>query len=263
MIGFGALMASAEANGDGLELDLPEHWAQGRTAYGGLSAALCIEAARRAQPDLPPLRSAQFAFAGPASGRLRARAALLRRGRSASIMSAELDGEAGSAVRALLTYGAARPSRIAHAGLPAPAVPPPDDCAPFIPPGMQQAAPRFMANFAMRLAAGARPLTGAADPEAALWLRHHEAKGAHAETALVALADAPSPAAMIQFPEPGPISTMTWTIDLVGAADPGAWALARSRSEFARDGYSAQAMALWDEAGALLAVGRQTVALFV
>lgn len=263
MIGFGALMASAGMEGGDLALDLPDSWAQGRTAYGGLSAALCVEAARRAQPDLPPLRSAQFAFVGPASGRLRARAALLRRGRSASIVSAELDGEAGAAVRALLTYGAARPSRISHARLAAPAAPPPDGCAPFIPPGMDRAAPRFMANFHMRLAAGARPLTGGAEPEAALWLRHREAEGAHGETALVALADAPSPPAMIQFPEPGPISTMTWTIDLVGAADPGAWALARSSSEFARDGYSAQAMTMWDEAGALLAVGRQTVALFV
>jgi hypothetical protein len=51
--------------------------AQGRTTYGGCSAALCLEAAKRLLRDqrhssgaaeLPPLRSAQVAFVGPAGG---------------------------------------------------------------------------------------------------------------------------------------------------------------------------------------------------
>ncbi len=263
MVGFGALIGSARTAGNGIEVDLPETWAQGRTAYGGLSAALCVEAARRAEPDRPPLRRAQFAFPGPASGRLRARAALIRRGRSASFVSAELDGEAGPALRALFTYGGARDSRIAHARAPMPAAPPPDDCPPFIPKGMERIGPRFAANFDLRLAAGARPLSGADEPEMAVWVRHRDVAGAAPETALVALADAIPPAAMVQFREPAPISTMTWTLDVLEAGDPGGWRLLRSLSEHAGDGYSAQSMALWDEVGALVAVGRQVVALFI
>jgi hypothetical protein len=38
-------------------------WLQGRIAYGGLTGALCVEAAARLYPDLPPLRNAHFALA--------------------------------------------------------------------------------------------------------------------------------------------------------------------------------------------------------
>ncbi|MEK7264701.1 MAG: acyl-CoA thioesterase domain-containing protein, partial [Pseudomonadota bacterium] len=45
-----------------------ENWLQGRTIYGGMTAALCLEGALRTFPDLPPLRSAQISFVGPAEG---------------------------------------------------------------------------------------------------------------------------------------------------------------------------------------------------
>ncbi|MGD9799873.1 MAG: acyl-CoA thioesterase domain-containing protein, partial [Parvularculaceae bacterium] len=47
-----------------------DNWLQGRTVYGGMTAALCLEAAQRAVPGLPPLRSAQVSFIGPAEGDL-------------------------------------------------------------------------------------------------------------------------------------------------------------------------------------------------
>ena len=72
---------------------LPDDWLQGRTAFGGLSAALCWEAAQRVGDALPPLRSAQFAFVGPAGGRLRIEPTLLRRGKSAAFYSVDLHGD--------------------------------------------------------------------------------------------------------------------------------------------------------------------------
>jgi hypothetical protein len=61
-------------------ITLPADWLQGRTAYGGLSAALCLQATVRSHADLPPLRSAQFCFIGPATGELDIAAAVLRQG---------------------------------------------------------------------------------------------------------------------------------------------------------------------------------------
>ncbi|QHL89886.1 thioesterase family protein [Sphingomonas changnyeongensis] len=264
--GFGALIAAltpldrADGSTAGLTTELPENWTQGRTAYGGLSAALCVEAARRMAADLPPLRSGQFAFAGPAAGRLDIRPELVRRGRSAATMAVALDGDQGPAVRALLTYGAARDSRVGHDSLAAPDVAGPDDCPAFFPSG---GGPRFAANMEMRLAAGNRPLAGG-DPAFWLWVRHRAPDGADPLTALVALADSPPPAAMVGFPAPAPISTMTWTLDLLGdpGDDPGVWRLLHSVSEQAGHGYSAQAMTLWDADRRPLAVARQMVALF-
>jgi hypothetical protein len=79
---FSSMLATLVAVDDHYAITLPADWLQGRTAYGGLSASLCLQATLLAQPDLPPLRSAQFSFIGPASGALRIRPQLLRQGTS-------------------------------------------------------------------------------------------------------------------------------------------------------------------------------------
>jgi len=70
---------------------------------------------------------------------------------------------------------------------------------------------------------------------------------------------------MTLFPRFGPISTMTWSIDIVGLPAEGddGWRLLRSTAETIGNGYSTQAMMLWDAAGAPLIAARQNVAVFV
>lgn len=259
MTTFSELISAIEPAGAGIALGLPDDWAQGRTAFGGLSAALCVEAARRAHPDLPPLRSAQFAFAGPASGRLMATPAIVRSGKSATAVSVALTGDAGPATHALLSYGAARPSRVAHTRIVAPDAPDPAVCTPHFPQGM---GPTFVQNFDVRFAAGSRPMSGG-EPHFVIWARHRDASGAHPETAFIALADAPPPAALAVFPERGPISTLTWSLDLVGTVAADAWLKIVTESEIAGDGYSSQSTAFWDAEGRAIALARQTVAVFV
>src|SRR5262245_43266589 len=85
---FSHIIAALQQRADHFTIALPSDWLQGRTAYGGLSAALCLEATLRRFPDLPPLRSAQFAFVGPATGALRIAVTMLRRGKSTVFASA-------------------------------------------------------------------------------------------------------------------------------------------------------------------------------
>jgi acyl-CoA thioesterase len=120
------LIAAMTPTDTGFTAQVPDDWRQGRTTYGGLSAALCLEAALSAVPDAPPLRSGQFAFVGPAAGELSIRTEVLRRGKSTLFMGVDLVGEQGLATRAILTFGAARQSRLAHLDLPAPATVAPD-----------------------------------------------------------------------------------------------------------------------------------------
>ena len=69
---FTTLLAQLDQAPDGSALTVTPDWGQGRTLFGGISAALCVAAAERAiGADAPPLRSGQFAFIGPASGPLR------------------------------------------------------------------------------------------------------------------------------------------------------------------------------------------------
>jgi len=47
------VLATAEQDGTAPRYQVPENWAQGRTAFGGFTGALLVNAARRDRPDLP------------------------------------------------------------------------------------------------------------------------------------------------------------------------------------------------------------------
>lgn len=262
MTAYTDLVASIAATETGFAAHVTDNWKQGRTTYGGLSAALCVEAAQRAFPDAPPLRSGQFAFVGPAAGELSIEVKALRQGKSTLFVAVDLLGEQGVATHGVLTFGAARTSEVSHIDAPRPAVAAPDQCEPFFPSDPNRA-PHFSSQFEVRMAGGTRPLTGEA-PEYLLWIRHRD-PAANTLSALIALADTPPPPAMSLFPRFGPISTMTWSLDVVGLPPEGdaGWRLLRSRAETIGDGYSTQTMDLWDANGQPLILARQNVAVFV
>ena len=262
MTGFSELMGSACRDGEAWVVTVGDDWLQGRTIYGGLSAALCHEAATRHFAELPPLRSAQFAFAGPASGELHIRPTEMRRGKSTAFIGVDLIGDAGLATRATFCFGAARPSALRHTAVPTLAVAPADKCKPFF-----DGAPplNFMHHFEWRRAGGQWPLSRASDPTMLLWLRHRDERVRPSVSALLALGDAPPPAAIVLFDRFAPISTMTWSVDLHTdsiTTDDG-WFLVRTTADTVADGYSSQAMTIWNAAGAPVMSSRQSVAVFI
>lgn len=265
MTAYTDLIAALAPTPTGFTAHVTDDWRQGRTTYGGLSAALCLEAALKAVPDAPPLRSGQFAFVGPAAGELEIRTEILRRGKSTLFMGVDLVGEQGLATRAILTFGAARQSRLTHVDLPAPTTMSPDEAPDFFRDG---AGPTFTQQFEFKTAGGT-PIGRPGAPDFLVWIRHKD-PAARSLAALVALADALPPAAITLFPERAPISTMTWALDVL--AEPPAisaqggddgWRLMKSRADTALEGYSAQDMAIWDSAGTPLIVARQNVAVFI
>lgn len=253
------------------------NWSQGRTLYGGASAALCLASVLRsaAPQTLPPLRSAQFAFIGPSSGALRLTPTLLRQGKASAIFGVDLFTEEGLATRATLAFGQSRESALDYSALPAPTVADPDDCPPFFEgPG----APAFTSNFEFRKAGGHSLVTNAPEARVLVWVRHkkteaggeeeagggEEAGGVDSATALLALADALPPAVMAMFGKLAPVSSLTWTVDTLGETLPSAdeWLLLASEAEASQHGYSPQSMKIWDSQRRPVAVGRQQVTTF-
>jgi acyl-CoA thioesterase len=116
----------------------------------------------------------------------------------------------------------------------------------------------------MRMAAGTRPISGSDRGDVSIWMRHVDPAAPTDAVALLAIADAPPPAAMSMFKAPARISSMTWMAqfltDEITTTD--GWFLARHIAETARDGYSSQAMTLWNTAGEPMMIGRQTIAIF-
>ena len=250
-------LSALTSRGDSHLIEAPEAWTQGRTLYGGMTAALCFEAAKRQLPVQTPLRSAQFIFVGPASGELTFRADVLRAGRSSTVATVDCVSGAEMAARATLVFGANRSSSVENSTLPPAPLPPADNCPVFIGP-----TGGFHDNFELRLAAGS-PLFSRGAPGFTVWVRFRDAPDVDPTTALLALADALPPAAMARFETFAPISTATWAVDVANVPSSiNGWYLLHSESDHSANGYSMQTMRLWSASGTLLATGRQNVAIF-
>ncbi|GER01713.1 hypothetical protein JCM17845_23360 [Iodidimonas gelatinilytica] len=173
MPSFSSLLSGLEKTESGYRATVFEDWLQGRTLYGGLSTALSYEAVRQSLDGAtPPLRSAQIAFIGPASGDLAIKVTPLRQGRSVHFLSVDVVGEKGLATRATFCFGAARGSSLT---LDPPAMPDvPDVPAPEnlldIPP--LPGAPNFIKHFDMRLAIP----PGKEKAAVLFWVRHRDIK---------------------------------------------------------------------------------------
>ncbi|WP_293855779.1 thioesterase family protein [Sphingomonas sp. SCN 67-18] len=258
---YSDLLAAMEARDGAFHVTPGDEWRQGQTLYGGLSAALAVEAGTRAFPDLPPLRSAQIAFVGPSTGPLTITPGLLRRGKSSAFVSVATIGESGAATQATLCHGAARDSAHIFTRLPMPDVPGPEGLPDFFAGGR---GPTFSRQFDARLAGGGWPTSGSARPECLVWLRLRDAAPPSGPATLVALGDALPPAVMTQFTAFAPISSMTWSVEFLSSATPpgGDWYLMHSIAETAGEGYSAQTMTLWHESAAPVLISRQTVAIY-
>ncbi|GGB32839.1 acyl-CoA thioesterase [Sphingomonas metalli] len=257
MTSLPALIAATRPDGDGeFHALVPDNWLQGRTCYGGVSAALAVHAARQAHPDLPPLRSAQIAFVGPLAGAIALRPTLLRQGRNAAFVRVEIVGEAGLGLSATFVFMRERESVIVQEADPAPvAAPAPDD---VVTGGLAEVA--FTQNFRFRdhSPAEARP------PRWLRWVRLDAREALHPEVELMAIGDALPPAALRLAPARVPLSSLTWQVDLLGAipANESGWWLLHAAADQAGAGGSSQRMAIWDGAGRQVATQMQSVALF-
>ena len=258
---FTQLMQSLSAIGDNSwAVNIPEGWMQGRTTYGGLSAALCLQAVLNDNPALPPLRSAQINFIGPAGGNVTINSKVLRRGKSVAYVSAEIMGEQGIATHAVFCFGTSRTSRINADFSSAPTVPAIENSEDLF---KLRPGPVFSQNFDCLLAQGDPPMSGSEKTEFYLWARHKD-KQANDLVAVLSIADMPPPAVLPMFEEFAPISTMTWMLNFLVETPQtkDGWWLMNSAADHAHNGYSSQDMNVWNSSGDLVITGRQNIALF-
>jgi acyl-CoA thioesterase len=259
------LLASAEPLVGGFRLAIPESWHQGRTAYGGLTAALALHAARLAGgADLPPLRSVQVSFVGPVYGEIEARARVLRRGRNAVWIAAELlrakeqGREVGTSAvfvfmapvenQLQLKYSRETPGLIALDDAPAR--------------GLPNGTARLLQHMEVRFAL---PRGGEAKPEVCWWLRAKERDGLDLTMQLLLCADAPPPGVFAVLPRPvPPLSSMTWQLNLLTAAlaTRDGWWLMRVNGDSLDQGCSSDRTEIWNADGEAVALAMQSVAIY-
>lgn len=247
---------------------LPEDWGQGRTLFGGMMAALLLDAMRQQVPAERCLRALSISFIAPAAlGQgMQVEVELLREGRAVSqlLARASQDGQ----VVALLqgSFGASRLSQVQVAGLPAPSFKAAEVCQRM--PWLPGITPNFTQHFDMRWAVGGLPFSGNLSREMGGWVSFADAQLADQrldECHLLGLVDAWPPALLPHLKAPAAGSSLTWTIEFM---QPLQVCAANSRFaylatiEHAADGYGHVAAGLWDSQGRQVAISRQTVTVF-
>ncbi len=235
---------------------------QGRTAYGGISAALALDAVMRDHPGEAPLRSAQISFVGPVGGDCQVATRLLRQSKSSRFVTAEVTSDLGYGTNALFSFMKGRESHIDHRAIIAPDVSHPNDLA-SVPD--HPARPLFSRKFDMRPQRGPSFGHGQDEGHIVAWVRWAEQPDCDPHIALLALADALPPAATPLFKQFGPISSSTWMQHFLSdhPQTQDGWWLMVSRTNHVANGFSAQSMYIWNSARELVSVGGQGVVLYV
>jgi acyl-CoA thioesterase len=252
-----AILAAKRPTNLGFAATIPDDWMQGRTSYGGLSAALALVAAQGLVEGLPPLRSATVNFVGPLAGEVEVTARLLRQGRNATWISAEVVGEGKVGLTATFVFMGPVESSLHLNNAPPPAGLIAPEQGYELP---EHAGPGFSSHFVRRFALPrqTKPL-----PEIAWWVKLRDAAGLDPMVALLLCADALPPGVMPLL-RTGPLSSMTWLVNLLTPAPVSrdGWWLLRAAGNYAENGCSSQDMAIWNSAGEPIAAGMQSVAIF-
>lgn len=242
-----AAVAPVGTDADGVlrcTADIPSDWAQGRTAFGGLTGAVLIEAVERL-PEVTgmPVRSLDAAFVGPVpSGAVALSARVLRRGRYVTHSAADLIGSDGETLARLhAVHGALRDSAVTID--PDPPVPVPlEQCLEM--PHIDGITPDFARNFEVHFATGI-PFTGSSDAAITGWCRHRTpAVGAAAVAALV---DVWPGSVLPVLTAPAPASTVRWSLQFPAPFDMSGdeWFWYESDTVTAQGGYSTMTARLW------------------
>lgn len=262
--GFTSLLALARNEGDALVFNVTEDWTQGRTAFGGLQAAMALTAMRKLVPAHIPLRVLQVTFIGPVVvGDVAVHARVLRTGKSVTHAEARLVSGDDTGCLVIGVFGSERESILSINNTRYPEVASADSLKNM--PLFPGITPRFLEHCALRWARSTPPFSGAKEAHSGIYIRLDEPITSEAHMA--ALCDIIPTPALSMLKKPAPASSLTWTLELLRtdyhetSAEPGWWLMDAEVTSGA-GGYLSQTALLWDAQQRPIALSRQTVTAF-
>jgi acyl-coenzyme A thioesterase PaaI-like protein len=257
---YSKLMQSAKHDAGTLTLEVPEDWMQGRSVFGGLQVAIALQAMRALVPDVV-LRTLQATFLAPvAQGVVRARAHVLRVGKSATHVEARIVDGTDTLALVVGVFGTARSSTVAVT----PPQPQVEADQPLEFPFIPGVVPSFVQHFAGRILRGQPPFTGDTGCDYVFEIAMRD-EGQATEGHVVAIADFIPPLALSHLKAPAPGSTLTWMMELlsdrVDHLPLAGWRV-DAQLVAARDGYTSQSAMVWGPGGEPVALSRQSMMVF-
>lgn len=241
--------------------EMPEGWAQGRSVFGGLTAAAMAALGRRClgKPERP-LRTTSIQLLAPVrAGPLEGEVTVLRDGRSISFVEVRLRQGDAVVAAASLVFAVPRASSVDVEHPPRPEVPDPKSLPrlPYVP----GVVPEFTQHADMRWAEGGMPFSGVTTA-AFTGLFQYTVRVADTEGVL-ALADTwPAPTLSLAS-KPIPASTVQWTAHLLHVPESfEGWFTMRYETAVGAGGLHTVVGQLYDPDGQIVAWSEQLVAVF-
>ncbi|MEJ7602175.1 MAG: thioesterase family protein [Kofleriaceae bacterium] len=251
-------------DGDRYRLDIPQGWAQGRGAFGGLMIGSAVRAIEQhVGDDARKVRSVTAELPGPTlPGPVEIEVEILRAGNNVTTARAAVrqGGEVKTHVVAILARMRPGAGPVAWRDLTPPEAPAWRSLEPLVmPPGL---GPEFTSNFEYRLVSGVPGSQQA--PLSVGWVRARDPGPQRDAGYIAAMIDSWWPAALVKLPAPRPIATVAYTLDILddlAGLDPLAPLLYRGTVPVCADGYFLETRELWGEDGRLVAINHQTFAI--
>lgn len=245
-------------------LSFPANWCQGRTAFGGLSAAMLFSAMRNAISPERELLSLSTNFVGPliADTPFDISLTILREGKNATQIEARILQNNHVAVIALGCFAIKRDSNVIVDN---------NQTCPLSPvneqhliPYTEGVTPQFFQHMSFNIQKGAMPFSNAPNGELAGWMRLKETPKELSVAHILALTDAWPPAQLQMYSKVAPASSMSWYIEFLPHKQlkSDAWLAFDAFTHHSRDGYACEEANIYNQSGELIAMSRQTVALF-
>lgn len=242
-------------------VDVPEAWLQGRSAFGGLQAVIGVKAMRQLIADDIPLRTLQTTFLAPVPpGKVTATAEILRAGKNATHVKAEITRDGAPLALFIGVFGKPRESAISR-NIEQPAV---NDQTPIDFVHIPGVTPNFTAHFDSRWLEGGLPFTGQTSPMAVTEISMRDSCNT-SESHLLAIADFIPPAALSLLKSPSFGSSLTWMLEFLSddyTDQPLQKWRVDSEMTAANGGYTSQTATIYAPNGDAIALSRQSMVIF-
>jgi len=248
------------------ELSIAASWGQGRTTFGGLSAALGLSRILN-HADSGILRSVSVNFCGPLimEQPFDISQQTLRSGKSVAHYQASVSQDDKLCTLVTACFGRDRESAI-HVPYPQSETGSPDDGQRL--PYIKGVVPEFTQHISFSYCDGGLPFTNSKQNLLRGWMRFNEGEGQLSEAHLIALIDAWPPTLLQKLRSPAPCATITWNVELVtplSKLEPMKstdWLWYEADIRQAHDGYGHTEARIMNADGTLLALSRQLVAVY-
>lgn len=258
-------LAAAQRQQPDAQLTITKAWSQGRTVFGGLSAAMLYTAAKSYVDQERVIRSMTTNFVGPLLFDMpfTINVEVIREGKNVSqvLVRAVQDGK--NCVLSLCCFAKGRTSKtfVENNDLHNMVLP---EKAKFIP-NIPKVTPKFLRHYDLSIESGGLPFTGKSSSNYYGWMRMSKPPPRIDEAHIISMIDAWPPTLIQQLRWPAPASTVSWNLEFIyphGEFLPTDWFAFKEDTRQAADGYGHTEATIWDASGKVIALSRQTTAVF-